>query len=165
MNSTDAARPMGNTPVTDAAAATAPEPSSPGVSSNADMRIDDNDHADERPFDRSDDAPESFNDGQDSDEAEQAQTLAESAIRGDSKQQFADSEDSERAAGDVSALGSEDVQDTVDHMHQMVSSGIIDNDAYRGERNDDDEPSTLGESGMEPGERDDLGAVRQADGY
>ena len=34
-------------------------------------------------------------------------------------------------------------------MEQMVSSGRIDNDAFRGERNDDDEEDGLGESGEE----------------
>lgn len=86
----DKTRPIGNTPITDAAAQTAPKTpitdttypvDAPKVSSNADLRIGeneealdaamsptgadiDNDHADERPYDRSQDAPENYNDGQ-----------------------------------------------------------------------------------------------------
>ncbi|MEP7351087.1 MAG: hypothetical protein ABI668_14200 [Sphingorhabdus sp.] len=87
MTNPDNSRPIGNTPVTDAAAATAPEDTAdqavedttypadaPKVSSNADLRVAeddelleaaasptgadiDNDHADERPVNRSEDAP------------------------------------------------------------------------------------------------------------
>lgn len=38
----------------------------------------------------------------------------------------------------------DDVEDLVDHMHSMVRSGRIDMDAFRGERNDDDEEGVLG---------------------
>ena len=38
----------------------------------------------------------------------------------------------------------DDTQDTVDHMKQMAESGRIDNAAFAGERNDDDEESDLG---------------------
>jgi hypothetical protein len=41
----------------------------------------------------------------------------------------------------------DDVEDLVDHMRSMVRSGRIDMDAYRGERNDDDEEGTLGPAG------------------
>jgi hypothetical protein len=41
----------------------------------------------------------------------------------------------------------DDVQDLVDHMQNMVRSGRIDMDAYRGERNDDDEEGLLGPEG------------------
>ena len=41
----------------------------------------------------------------------------------------------------------DDVQDLVDHMQNMVRLGRIDMDAYRGERNDDDEEGLLGPSG------------------
>lgn len=84
MTDTDNSRPMGNTPITDAAAASAlPTPANdttypadaPKVGSNADLRVAedddmreaaatatgadiDNDHADERPVDRSQDAPQ-----------------------------------------------------------------------------------------------------------
>ena len=38
----------------------------------------------------------------------------------------------------------DDTQDTVDHMKQMAESGRIEEGAYAGERNDDDEESDLG---------------------
>jgi hypothetical protein len=83
MTTPDKSRPIGNTPITDAAAATAPPTpandttyptDAPKVSSNADLRVAedhepseaaatatgadiDNDHADEKPVDRSQDAP------------------------------------------------------------------------------------------------------------
>lgn len=90
MTETDNARPIGNTPITDAASTTAPAApandttypaDAPKVSSNADLRVAeddeasdaamsptgadiDNDHADERPVDRSQDAPEEEQDEQ-----------------------------------------------------------------------------------------------------
>ena len=90
MTTPDNSRPMGNTPVTDAAAATAPPTpandttypvDAPKVSSNADLLVAedddpsdaaatatgadiDNDHADERPVDRSQDAPKHLPDEQ-----------------------------------------------------------------------------------------------------
>lgn len=183
----DTSRPIGNTPITDAAAATAPASpatdttypvDAPKVSSNADLRIGeneealdaamsptgadiDNDHADERPYDRSQDAPENYNEGQDDDEAAQAQTVADDAIRGAADRQTGS--DSEHGGRDDPAFFGNDAQDTVDHMNQMDGSGRIDNDAYRGERNDDDEPDMLGEGGMEPGELDEIGQPRQRD--
>lgn len=184
----DTARPIGNTPITDAAAATAPvSPATdttypvdaPKVSSNADLRIGedeeasdaamtptgadiDNDHADERPYDRSQDAPENYNEDQDDDKAAQAQTVADDSIRGAANAQAA--EESEHGGRDNPAMfGGEDAQDVVDHMNQMESSGRIDNDAFRGERNDDDESDMLGREGMEPGEFDEIGQPRQGD--
>jgi hypothetical protein len=85
MSDNDNSRPIGNTPIADAASATAPRPpandttypdDASKVSSNADLRVGendqnidaamsptgadvDNDHADERPVDRSQDAPPS----------------------------------------------------------------------------------------------------------
>ena len=38
----------------------------------------------------------------------------------------------------------DDTQDTVDHMKQMAEGGRIDDGAFAGERNDDDEESDLG---------------------
>ncbi len=38
----------------------------------------------------------------------------------------------------------DDTQDTVDHMKQMAEDGRIDDGAFAGERNDDDEESDLG---------------------
>jgi len=39
------------------------------------------------------------------------------------------------------------VPDLVDRMKQMDASGRLDFDAFRGERNDDDEEGMLGEQG------------------
>lgn len=90
MTDTDHSRPIGNTPIADAASATASQPpandttypaDAPKVSSNADLRVADNDelsdaaisptgadidndHADERPVNRSQDAPEEEQDEQ-----------------------------------------------------------------------------------------------------
>ena len=90
MTDIDNGRPIGTTPIADAASATAPATpandttypvDAPKVSSNADLRVAeddemddaamsptgadiDNDHADERPVDRSQDAPEEQEDEQ-----------------------------------------------------------------------------------------------------
>ena len=90
MTDTNNSRPMGNMPITEAAAASAlPTPANdttypedaPKVGSNADLRVAeddhlreaattatgidiDNDHADERPIDRSQDAPDPEDDEQ-----------------------------------------------------------------------------------------------------
>mgnify|MGYP001014442188 CR=1 FL=1 len=86
----------------------------------------------------SDLAPENSNSEQD-DEGAQAQTVADEAS-GHGTDAFG-LEDSEKVGdgGD-----SDDVQDLVDHMNQMVSSGRIDMDAYRGEPNFDDEDGAFG---------------------
>lgn len=178
MTQNDNSRPIGNTPITDAAAATAPNQQTnqteypASVNSNADLRIGeddnardaamtatgediDNDHADERPIDRSQDASETFNSEQDDEDA-QAQTVADDAIRG-----FADEEDSMESehggTANPAQIEPDDTQDVVDHMNQMQSSGRIDMDAYRGERSDDDEPETLGEAALEPDDVDSHG--------
>jgi hypothetical protein len=125
----------------------------------------DNDHADdhsgERQADRLQDSTEPGNDlpgnREQDDEDAQAQTVADDAIRGMAGVK-ADSEDSEHG-GDTNPaqIVPDDAQDVVDHMEQMESSGLIDMDAYRGERNDDDESGMLGEGGMEPGDLDEHG--------
>lgn len=88
-------------------------------------------------------APENEN-AEQSDAAEQAQTLADEA-RG-------------RGAGDAGLDDSEkvgtgdendDVPDLVDHMKQMESSGRIDMDAYRGEPNLDDNIDKYGPAAKE----------------
>ena len=90
---------------------------------------------------QADDAPEARNREQDDEDA-QAQSVAEAARR-DRPQ-----EDSDKASGG----DSDDVQDLVDHMNQMERSGVIDMDAYRGERSDDDEDDKLGPGGIEDDE-------------
>lgn len=79
--------------------------------------------------------PETVNAAQE-DEEPQSQSVAASAQIDDFGL-----EDSEKIAtgGD-----DDDVLDLVDHMRGMVRSGRIDFDAYRGERNDDDEEGILG---------------------
>lgn len=141
------------------------------VSSNADLRVKeddatdaamtatgidiDNDHADESPVDRSEDAPENFNSEQD-DEAAQAQTVSDDAIRGVADR--ASAHESEHGGSTNPAqIEPDDAQDVVDHMNQMERSGKIDMDAYRGERSDDDEPDTYGEAALEPDDVDSHG--------
>jgi len=85
-------------------------------------------------------APETVNAEQEDADA-QAQTLAEAALRRGDKGGLDDTE--KASSGD----DGDDVPDLVDHMKQMVSSGRIDLDAYRGERNDDDEEGLLGPAG------------------
>jgi hypothetical protein len=86
-------------------------------------------------------APENQNSEQD-DESTQAQTFADEAL-GRSSDDFGLDDSEKVSTGD----DSDDVEDLVDHMNQMVRSGRIDNDAYRGERNDDDEDGLFGEDG------------------
>lgn len=88
------------------------------------------------------DAPEALNREQQDEEA-QAQSVAEAARR---EVRLADSD--KARSGDAN----DDVQDLVDHMHQMERSGRIDMDAYRGERSDDDEDDELGPGGLEDDE-------------
>ena len=100
-------------------------------------------------------APETFNSEQD-DEAAQAQTVSDDAIRGIADR--APAHESRRGgATNPAQIDPDDAQDVVDHMNQMERSGRIDMDAYRGERNDDDEPETLGEAAREPDDVDSRG--------
>lgn len=85
--------------------------------------------------------PETVNRSQEDEDA-QSQTLA-AASAGHDSDDFA-LEDSDKAP---SQGAEDDVQDLVDHMHDMVRSGRIDMDAYRGERNDDDEEGMFGPGG------------------
>jgi hypothetical protein len=131
-------RPIGKTPITDAAV----------TATGADI---DNDHADERPVDRSQDSLENYNSEQD-DESAQAQTVSDDAIRN-----IPNGESEHGGTTNPAQIYPDDAQDVVDHMHQMERSGQIDMDAYRGERSDDDEPETLGEAALEPGDVDSRG--------
>ena len=85
-------------------------------------------------------ASETLNDEQE-DEASQAhEVAAEARVRGTA----GGLNDSEKVkTGDEN----DDVPDLVDHMQQMDRSGRIDLDAFRGERNDDDEEGLLGDAG------------------
>jgi hypothetical protein len=90
-----------------------------------------------------DGAPELLNDEQE-DESSQAQTVADEAM--DRNTSVLGLEDSEKfSTGD----DSDDVQDLVDHMVQMETSGIIDMSAFRGERNDDEEEGRYGDAAEE----------------
>ncbi|WP_408591221.1 hypothetical protein [Novosphingobium sp.] len=81
------------------------------------------------------------------DEGEQAQTLAEEARYGGLVHDPVT--DSERVPGGIDDDDDGGTPDLVDHMNQMVTSGRIDMDAFRGERNDDDADWALGEAGEE----------------
>jgi len=85
--------------------------------------------------------PEADNASQDDEEA-QSQTFAD-ASSSRSVDDFG-LDDSDKVS---SGNPDDDVQDLVDHMRDMVQSGRIDMDAYRGERNDDDEEGALGPDG------------------
>lgn len=86
--------------------------------------------------------PEIVNFSQDEDESEQAQTVAAQELRADGSEPGL-SQSTKVRSGDID----DDVPDLVDHMKEMVSSGRIDMDAFRGERNDDDEEGGLGPDG------------------
>ena len=92
-------------------------------------------------------APELHNSEQD-DEGEQAQTVADEALRGaarDSSPLDSVKPDDEGEVLDDSS------QDLIDKMRDMEQSGRIDMGAYRGEPNLDDEDETYGE-GHDPDE-------------
>ena len=69
------------------------------------------------------------------DESAQAQTLADEVLG--------------RAEEVKTGDETDDVQDLVDHMRQMETSGRIDMSAYRGERNDDEEEGRYGNAAEE----------------
>lgn len=88
-------------------------------------------------------APE-VNGQEQEEEGAQAQTIADEAL--DRATSVFGLEESEKVSTDDE---SDDVQDLVDHMHQMETSGRIDMDAYRGERNDDEEEGRYGDAAEE----------------
>ena len=88
--------------------------------------------------------PETVNSEQEDGDA-QAQTVADEALTR-STSVLGDHGETERAPGSIDDSG---MPDLVDHMNHMVSSGVIDMSAYRGERSDDDEEGMLGESGID----------------
>ncbi len=120
----------------------------------------DNDYADKRSVDRPQVAPEADNRDQD-DEPAQAQTVADDAIRGKAARQITAEDSAHGGTTNPAQLVPDDAQDVVDHMEQMESSGIIDMDAFRGERSDDDESEMLGENGIEPSDLDEHGNPRR----
>ncbi len=94
----------------------------------------------ERPDDS---APENFNPEQEDEEA-QAQSFAEEAQ--DRATTPFGLEDSEKVKGGID--DEDDVEDLVDHMNQMDTSGIIDMSAYRGEETMDDLENRYGHEGV-----------------
>ena len=100
-------------------------------------------------------APETFNSEQD-DEAAQAQTVSDDAIGGIADRASAH-ESRHGGPSNPAQIDPDDAKDVFDHMNQMERSGRIDMDAYRGGRNDDDEPETLGEAAREPDDVDSRG--------
>lgn len=94
-------------------------------------------------------APENDNSEQ-NDGDSQAQTLADEAL-GRGSGELPSGESDKVSTGD----DSDDAQDLVDHMEQMVKSGRIDNDAFRGEPNFDDNEDEYGPGAKEDDLRSD----------
>lgn len=90
-------------------------------------------------------APETVNTEQEDGDT-QAQTVTEDAIAR-STSVIGEQGATERVPGGEDDSGG--MPDLVDHMNQMMSSGVIDMSAYRGERSDDDEEGMLGEGGID----------------
>ena len=86
-------------------------------------------------------APELHNAEQD-DELEQAQTLADEALRGEARR--ASPLDSVKP-DDENDLSDDSTQDLIDHMRDMESSGRIDMGAFAGEPNHDDNEDKYGD--------------------
>lgn len=90
-------------------------------------------------------APDAVNREQE-DESTQAQTIADEALgRAESAREFGLGDTEKVRTGDET----DDVQDLVDHMRQMETSGRIDMSAYQGERNDDEEEGRYGNAAEE----------------
>jgi hypothetical protein len=87
--------------------------------------------------------PETYN-GEQEDESTQAQTLADEAL-GRATSGVGDLESEKVLSGDET----DGVQDLVDHMKQMETSGRIDMSAFAGERNDDEEAGRYGDAAEE----------------
>jgi hypothetical protein len=83
--------------------------------------------------------PETVNDEQEDEGAQAHEVAAEARDAATGGPGLGDTE--KVPSGD----DSDDVPDLVDHMIQMDRSGRLDFDAYRGERNDDDEEGLLGD--------------------
>lgn len=78
-------------------------------------------------------------------EQEDASTQAQSVALEAMGRTPADDEDSERGGpSDPAQVTPDDAPDLIDRMEQMVSSGHIDMDAYRGEPAHDDEADSYG---------------------
>jgi hypothetical protein len=95
---------------------------------------------DEPETDRDHPAPETHNAEQD-DHLAQAQEVAEEALHASR----AGPGPTESEKGGDSGLMDDSTQDVIDHMRDMESSGVIDNHAFDGEPNDDDEEDKYGD--------------------
>lgn len=78
------------------------------------------------------------------DEDAQAQTVAGDAMSGRASGPGASENSGHGGTTNPAQIVSDDEQDVVDHMQQMEKSGLIDMDAYRGERSDDDRVRNAG---------------------
>jgi hypothetical protein len=83
------------------------------------------------------------------DELDQAQTVADEALRGGARD--ASPLDSERRGKLGGVLDDDSTPDLIDKMRDMEQSGRIDMGAYRGEPNHDDEDDTYGDAADEDG--------------
>lgn len=90
------------------------------------------------PRDRAEDAPESLN--REQEEADQAQDVADDARRPST------GHDSVRGPADRTQILPDDTPDLVETMTAMVRSGRIDNGAFAGEPQHDDEEDQLGDT-------------------
>ncbi len=79
------------------------------------------------------------------DESTQAQTLADEAL-GRATSGLGTEETEKVPGGEAGTSG---MQDLVDHMKQMETSGIIDMSAFAGTRNDDEEEGRYGPAAEE----------------
>ncbi len=95
------------------------------------------------PKDREQIAPETHNSEQE-DESTQAQSVAEEALGRASSGIGAEPTEKVKSGNE-----GDNVQDLVDHMKQMETSGRIDMSAFAGERNDDDEEGSFGTAAKE----------------
>ena len=109
-----------------------------------------------------DDAAELHNAEQD-DELEQAQTLADEALRGEARR--ASPLDSVKADNE-GELMDDSTQDLIDHMRDMEQSGRIDMSAFAGEPNHDDNEDKYGDEAKLddlPGDGSDEGTLFEED--
>lgn len=121
--------------------ATVPQPDLPPTPQEPEIPVPDpGDHPqrDEPIKPSADLAPETVNLSEDDEDAQSQSVAADAALL----------DASPFGLGDSTKVSSgspeDDVEDLVDHMRSMVRSGRVDMDAFRGERNDDDEEGALG---------------------
>lgn len=100
---------------------------------------------------QSDFPPETHNDEQD-DHRMQAQEVAEQALH--TAPAGPGSTESEKGRGNSGLMGNS-TQDVIDHMRDMELSGRIDDDAYNGEPNHDDNVDKYGDQAKLDGLSDD----------